>query len=409
MLPERITQLLSAYVDGELNSRERRHVTRILRKSSEARQLLHKLKQDSMILRRLPRKKTQIDLTESAMGTISLRGLKIPKIESPVLAPAPPRPAKRSPRLWLALAFGTLLLAALAVASYFLVAAVLQRAQGPDGDTPPTNSEGPGDRLPDPDRPLPMIGVLHEPETDTPPAKGVNPKKDERYGMTSLRVPLFLAAQPRLMPILPVRTLDQPAASQELLDELKKDNASRIDLFCQTDTIAALDRLQPAFKAAGVTLRLDAYAQTRVKKKDRTNYVLYCEDLSPNDWIGLFQTLAQEDKKATTGGQFDRLTVSPVTAAEMAKILGGEPVFYQQPNRKGPLGVDVSQEVSAKTGNQILDTMSGQVRPSSDRQAVVVPYLPQPGFSREVQRIVEYRKGWHPGAVQVLIVLWNPN
>jgi hypothetical protein len=407
MLPDRITQLLSAYVDGELNSRERRHVTRILRKSSEARQLLHKLKQDSMILRRLPRKKTQIDLTESAMGTISLRGLKLPKIETPAFV-APPRKPKRSSRFWLVLALGALLLAILGIASYFFFAAAFQRTAQNDGDTPPTGTEGPGDR-PDPDRPLPVIGVLHEPESDMPPARGVNPRKDERYGMTSLRVPQFVAAQPRLMPILAIRNLDQPAASQELLEELKKDSASRIDVFCQTDTIAALDRLQAACKASGVTLRLDAYAQQRVTKRDRTNFALYCEDLSPEGWIALFQHLAREDKKAASGGQFDRLTVSPVTAAELAKVLGGEPTHYQQPSRKGPLGVDVSQDVSSKTGNQILDTMSSQGRPSSERQAVVVPYLPQPGFSREVSRIVENRKGWQPGAVQVLLILWNPN
>jgi hypothetical protein len=408
MLPDRITQLLSAYVDGELNSRERRHVTRILRKSSEARQLLHKLKQDSMILRRLPRKKTQIDLTESAMGTISLRGLRIPKIETPPAFLAPPRAPKRSPRFWLAVALGVLLLVTLGIASYFFFAHTFQRtAQSTEAETPLTG-DGPGDR-PDPDRPLPVIGVLHEPESDTPPPRGVNPRKDERYGMTSLRVPPFVAAQPRLMPILAIRNLDQPPANTELLEELKKDNASRIDLFCQADTIPGLDRLQAACKAVGVTLRLDAYAQTRVKKRDRTNFALYCEDLSPEGWIALFQNLALEDKKSAAASQFDRLIVSPVTPAEMAKILGGEPSHYQQPARKGPLGVDVSQDVSSRTGNQILDTMSSQGRPASERQAVVVPYLPQPGFSREVRYIVENRKGWHPGAIQVLLILWNPN
>ena len=100
MLPERITQLLSAYVDGELNSRERRNVGRILRKSPEARRLLSQLKQDSMILRRLPRKKTQIDLTGSAMGTISLRHIKLPKIDTTPIAllHPPPPPRKRRPR-----------------------------------------------------------------------------------------------------------------------------------------------------------------------------------------------------------------------------------------------------------------------------------------------------------------------
>jgi anti-sigma factor RsiW len=87
MLPERLTQLLTAYIDGELSSRQRKAVTRLLRKSPEARKLLQEMKQDSMILRRLPRKKMKQDLSQTLPGTIDMRGLKLP-MPRPAAPPA---------------------------------------------------------------------------------------------------------------------------------------------------------------------------------------------------------------------------------------------------------------------------------------------------------------------------------
>ena len=55
MLPDRDRQLLSAFVDGELSSRQRRHVERLLRRSGEARTLLRRLQEDARELRHLPR------------------------------------------------------------------------------------------------------------------------------------------------------------------------------------------------------------------------------------------------------------------------------------------------------------------------------------------------------------------
>ena len=55
MLPERFRELLTAYVDGELSARQRRHVLRLLRRSVEARRLLHFLQSDSHNLIHLPR------------------------------------------------------------------------------------------------------------------------------------------------------------------------------------------------------------------------------------------------------------------------------------------------------------------------------------------------------------------
>jgi len=405
MLPERITQLLSAYVDGELNSRERRNVGRILRKSPEARQLLSQLKQDSMILRRLPRKKTQIDLTGSAMGTISLRGIKLPKIESvPValLQPAPP-PRKRRPR-WLVVTFTILVLMAIGALSYLLFSlAISHGLVGQNGDNGPGTFPAPvrpGPNDVQADRPLPAVGVLHEPDNPVPAPKGVNPWKDERYGLGVARVPNFVTARPRLPALLPMRELELPPASTQLVQELKSDAASRLDLFCTGDTGPALERLRGTLESNGVLLRLDSYAQARLKQRLKTNYVIYCQDMTPTEWKQVLTQLARDDKKPPL---FDKLSVTAVTAADMGRVLGGEPAHF-------------SQDPSAHTANQLVQKLSGDrtTRPEPDTiPAVAVPYLPNPTFSREVRHIVEnprlQRERNGERAVQVLLVLWGGN
>ncbi len=411
MLPERVTELLSAYVDGELSSRERKNVTRILRKSGEARQMLHKLKQDSMILRKMPRRKTQMDLSGSVMGTISLRGITLPKIEAiPIASPVhPPPPKKRWPG-WLALALAGLLLVAIGAASYYISVAAIRKNQADNrpGDSNHAPSTDQGKRSPAiPDKPLPLIGVMHEPETPEQARPGVDPKKDDRYGLGWTKPPAFVVPQPRLMLIQSVRDLDEPSVGQSLLNELRRDEATRIDLFCTGDTTPALDRLQAACKLFGTNLRLDAYAQARVKQKMRTNYAIYSRDLTPQEWTLLLQHLAGEDKRSPIK-LFDKLAINGLTTAELAKVLGGEPTQYERPST-----VDLTQDIASPTGTELAKSLSGQnPKPDPDnaaltRQAVAIPYLPQPGFSREVRYIVE-GKSWRPGAVQVLLVLWNP-
>jgi anti-sigma factor RsiW len=126
MLPERITQLLTSYIDGELSSRQRKAVTRLLRKSPEARKLLAEMKQDSMVLRHLPKKKMKQDLSKTLPGTIVTRGIKLP--------PPPPvgRPAKAGQvPVWLVLVLGVLLLGLVGVGSYLFFGAMEQKPSAP--------------------------------------------------------------------------------------------------------------------------------------------------------------------------------------------------------------------------------------------------------------------------------------
>ena len=138
MLPERLTQLLTAYIDGELSSRQRKAVTRLLRKSPEARKLLEEMQQDSMILRDLPRKKMKTDLSQTLPGTIEMRGLKLP---------TPSRPAGTGPRpvvpIWVALLVGVLLLGGLGIGTYFLLGSVAKKAPATQRRTEPGSAPVP--------------------------------------------------------------------------------------------------------------------------------------------------------------------------------------------------------------------------------------------------------------------------
>src|SRR5262245_709168 len=75
MLPERYRELLTAFVDGELSTRQRKGVLRLLHKSAEARQLLRELQADADLVRGLPRRKLGGDFPLQVMQAIAERGL----------------------------------------------------------------------------------------------------------------------------------------------------------------------------------------------------------------------------------------------------------------------------------------------------------------------------------------------
>src|SRR5579871_2380847 len=75
MLPDRQRQLLTAFVDGELSSRQQRHVARLLSRSDEARQLLQKLRADAQALQRYPTPHFSGDLADEILRKIAEGGL----------------------------------------------------------------------------------------------------------------------------------------------------------------------------------------------------------------------------------------------------------------------------------------------------------------------------------------------
>src|SRR5437870_2254395 len=82
MLSERLLQLLTAYVDGEVTAHQRRVVLRHLQKSAEARAFLKKLQDDANELRQLPARRLGHDLSQRILDRIDsqvvVRPLRIP-------------------------------------------------------------------------------------------------------------------------------------------------------------------------------------------------------------------------------------------------------------------------------------------------------------------------------------------
>lgn len=96
MLSERCRELLTAYVDGETSSRQRRALQKLLRRSPEARKLLKEMQADSDEIRALPPARLEQDLSDSVLTLIAQRQIQLtPRPRA--AAPAPPLAAAVTP------------------------------------------------------------------------------------------------------------------------------------------------------------------------------------------------------------------------------------------------------------------------------------------------------------------------
>jgi hypothetical protein len=414
MLSDRDREFLTAYVDGELSSRQRRHVARLLHRSGEARRLLEKLKEDSGELRRLETPPLDADLAFPVLRTIAERHLAIqrqPGVRQPGVYPA-----------WLGATVAAAVLLVVAASSYFFFAGALSRDSStslahnhkapPSPELPPIETprvvegskESPikGSPRPQPQDPPPQphSEVVQRPvEKPTPPEPPAT--KDEPV-LTAPSMEMFKleTANVALPVTIKLRELDQEASRKKLLGEWKQDTAFRLELPCKDGT-RAFERLQAAWKGKGISLLIDQAAQGRLKQpRFKTNYVLVAEDLTPEELLHLMQQLAAEDKKGETKKPpdllFDSLVVTRMTKRdhkELSELLG---VDFAA-SRAGQGGA--AQPEPGKAGPKALE-----------HHALVLAYnpvRPRPG-SAEVKRFLESRKTARPGTLQVLLVLRGP-
>src|SRR5262249_5501428 len=93
MLSETCRELLAAYVDGELNTRQLDAVRRLLHGSAEAREILRRMQEDAAALRQLPTQRLDRDLAAPVMRIIAERGLRPPIRRRRVVSRRPNFPA----------------------------------------------------------------------------------------------------------------------------------------------------------------------------------------------------------------------------------------------------------------------------------------------------------------------------
>jgi hypothetical protein len=441
MLLDCYRQLLTAFVDGELTSLQRRRVARLLRRSAEARQFLQQLQEDSEGLRRLPQPSLPIDLTESVLRRIAERRL----------TPHPCRPAKiRLTPSWarplLSWAAAAAVLLMLGAASYLYFAASLAHRHGPG--VAEKQREMPSPIIPNepdpsaiatqdnraladktPSSKLDNPSVVKTPEGDNRPDDNPStpslPPKEET--VLTERLEMFrLSKVPDILPVvLKVRELDQEVVRNHLIMELGKDRNFRLELPCQNGT-RAFERVEGAAKAMNLDLVIERRARDRLKlPRWKTNYVVFVENLTPEESAHFIQLIGAVDTKIAAGKlaetQFDRLVLThmiPQHHKELSALLLGLDPTGMEPSTKGPPVTDPRKPLSDLTPQQAKPARAGQgsnLRPEPDNSSskpsehlVLVlaynPVRPDPR-SAEIKRFLESRKSTKPGTIRLLLIL----
>jgi hypothetical protein len=437
MLTHNCRDLLTAYVDGELTARQHRAVLRLLQRSADARDLLRQMQRDSEALRQLPIPRLERDLAAPVVRIIAERRLRPGSRRRIVERPQPNFAA------WAGFSAAAAALLLVALGSYLYFSMSLQGGAERDsvakGKAEPARQPVPEPAPPPaPDlrtNPQPAVAVK-KPDPELVPTPAIAEAPGSNKTPDAIAAPsdpiagmeMFKVAPVTQLQVVKLTDLDQEPRRKQLLTDLAKQPAFRMESPVK-DSIKAFDRLKAALTARGIGLVIDGTAQSRMTSsarlaKIKTNFVLYVEDITPEELVQLFRDAAGEDRRAEKvkkgDTQLEALVINTMADAdreELCKLLGVKGKKLPDPPT-GPLGVDIRKPISEKTGDDITKSLTGQgglPRPESgkitgkppERLALVMPYnpvRPRPD-SPEVKRFLASRKPPRAGTMQVLLVL----
>jgi hypothetical protein len=448
MLSDRLSRILTAYVDGELNDRQQKMVQHLLQQSRQARKFLERLQADAGLLRDMPRRAVGQDLSAPILQQIAGKNAR------------PVRPVltlrKSGIPAWLGLATAAAVLVITGLGSYLYFVAAAPKSAPLTQDSSETNKKlvasavhpDTDDPLPDPATFLPSntaVASTNQPREkkrdEPPPRKSEVASKPNSLG--SMPAPLkeeankeiytkelipekeaFQKSDVNIALILKLREIEIARRKKELAEELHRGSSHYLDLVCQ-DTASAMERLQAAFEARGIRLLIDQDAQDRLKLRFRTNYALYTENVSPDEVLSILQQLSGEDRKAESKRrgttQFGTLIVNKMNEEDykiFAKVIGTESRLDKPPQPKTHRDVDYRKPLSIGTAEQVVQSLKGQggtprpqpgkpfIKPT-DRMALVVAYnpiRPRPA-SPEVKFFLDNRKETRSGTMHMLLIL----
>lgn len=374
MLADDAIHLLTGYVDGELNGRQRRAVLRLLHDSSEARDLLLQLQENAHRVKQLPQHKLDAGFASEVVVLIARRHVK-------------PEPVRRTAAMrlrWLPYAAAGIAAAILFVASLsgalFLAFHGDALQPGPGGDF--VKNDGPGAPRFNPDNGKP--GPI-EPEPLPPPRKAPNPMIarmiDGVYSQYAAVIP------PERAPSISFNDLkDEGQAAKQLAAELNKTDELQLDVTVRNNP-QAMDRLKSVLSVYGVKLVVDPGSDAAMKKSPgKTEFLIYAENLSRDELSKIFKELAAEEKK--TASPFNKVTVASLSKQEdqvVTSLLGTNPV-NRNPADKNIIGKQ------PKPPNKKVE-----------RVAVVLPQAPEAKASEQVRLFLFQPARPQPGSVRVLV------
>jgi hypothetical protein len=434
MLPDRYSELLTAYVDGELSPRQQKVVQDLLHRSAEARAFCRQLQADADLLRGLPPRKLGADFSQQVVEAIG-------QTSRPAMRPPPgarrvvPWPA------WSGWAAAAAILLAVGVLSYLAFplfsgdrrpAQVVVRPETNRPETPPRDGApleafpGQDDDQTD-DEAIQKDGPAKRPprERHVAPVRPTGPPRDamarrrrdawERPGPDSFLTfggdaKLPPLASPNLSLMLPLQTLADKPKADRLRMKLYTGPAFHIDLLCR-DTAQGLRDVQAAFEAFGLRVLIDRQAEARLKNpRLPTKYALYLENVTPDELIALFGQLARGErqkatlKKAEQFGIFSIYVMSNSARDQINRFLRAAEPSKRPAKAKGK--GKGKPRAAAKTS----------AGPARSRLVLILAYqennspvVANPRLSQEVKRFLANRPSRRPGTLQVVLVLSRDN
>jgi hypothetical protein len=404
-------QLLTAYVDGQLSTRQQKQVLRLLQSSEEARRLLCRLQEDSRGVRELPRVRPRRDLAPIVVRKIHERGLRPRRrCPEPVHQPFP---------FWSSFAAAAaVLLVLMGISAY--VSLILNPSpfgntvvveQGPekhvpeDGTLPPVppkRTENPGTATPfGPDRPE-VPGSGNPPPVAVVPAPGA-----AEPGEGTDPVPLPPEGAVAEGPVLAGPGSDMEIFNPETVkvvlpqvfsvgaldgseDQLGQSEGFRLELLC-ANASRAYQWVRESLRKGHVQVVVEPAAAWRLKQpRLPTSYALYLEGITREALLEMLARVGakhMEEVKNTPQNcrLYGRLVVAPLNGLDRKELVA-------------LLAVDPTQDKSFKPG----------AKPGKP-QALVLAYQPlgarAPSFSNEIKKFLKNRRPLPKDTLRVLLVL----
>lgn len=299
MLPDRLSRLLTGFVDGQLSGSEQKQALELLSRSPEARELLQRLQADAQMLAALPRAQLPTEFNEQLLISLPERSLKIAEFS-------------KTPERRFTFRHAGVFAAAATLLIALGIAFVQKSRPAVDGGSS-IASQGSTDNN---DNPPTLIAELlpsprpesTQPLTSTPVAPGTvvvrpevlanmpRPEANVSTAPVANTEPLYIP-DPKVPLILAMREIDQPKGQGRLAEELARANLWRLDLNCQESEVATT-RLKHALRDQGIHLLIDPDAADRQRLHfARTSYAVLVENVSQAECLGLVKGLRKVDRE----------------------------------------------------------------------------------------------------------------
>jgi len=361
MLSEQEMDLLTGYVDGELNDRQREAVMRLLNMSAEAREMLRQLQENAHKLKQLPQHNVEPSLVDEILQAIADE-------QAQVTTQAPSRPARGS---WVPYIAASLAASLLIAAMGFLYYKHMIDPESPTKDEAPF-AKG-EEKKPEKQQP----GVTPTPQPTPPSPRKPNPLVDHLVNGT-------FDGFSKPIPIDPVfvarfSEIKDGQKTTQLAKELQRDPIVQLDITVKGNKVA-MDRLKNVLRENKITLVADASATKKLadKTQGKVEYVVYADNMTSDEVMKLMSELSKDYvqpfnmKQKDMTSPYQKVTVTPAAKDDRQKLdkLLGEPNMKPAANR--------------------------------ERQAVVLPVVGA-NPSAEVAQFAKQRPAPQPGAIRLLI------